>query len=709
MEATAMSAPKSSTDPGPLALTASSVVFDLEAAADGTPKRPTFSMLGYTGDVIRVGGYSVPIIVELSGIKLASPQIPILLDHESSQLVGQTQTVKVDAEGVHVTGIITGDNAHAQEVVSQSKNGFKWQASIGANIDRREFLDSGQKATVNGRNVTGPLLIARDSTLGEISFVPLGADTKTSANVAASNSQGPHKGNLDMNFDQWVQAKGFDPATLNDTQRTSLKAAYDAEQTPPPQNNGANQTTTAQTGSLSESLDSILAKQRAENERVDKITRLTAEAVAARPMMNEEYGALAKRAIEAKSSAAEFELTILRLRAENAPGIMVRSGSDAKATAKVIEATLCLSGGLDNVEKHYDERTLNASVDRFKNGLGLQELLLMMARENGYTGFSASDVHGLLRAAFPSRTDIRASDGFSTLSLPGILGNTANKFLVAGFNAVESAWREISSFRNVKDFKTVTSYSLSGDMTYEKVGAAGELKHATIGETSYTNAADTYGRLFAITRKDIINDDLGALTQVPFRLGRGAALKLNDVFWTAFLAGVGTYWASGNSNLISGGTSALASAGLVLAQTKFRKQTDPDGKPIAIMPKILLVPPELEVTADELMTSTAVNTGGSSSTDRVPNRNTWVGKYRPVMSSYLSNTSFTGYSTTAWFLIADPMDMPTVEVAFLNGRQTPIVESADADFESLGIKMRGYHDFGVSLQEYRASVRSAGT
>ncbi|HEX6985677.1 MAG TPA: hypothetical protein VF170_09880, partial [Planctomycetaceae bacterium] len=68
----------------------------------------------------------------------------------------------------------------------------------------------------------------------------------------------------------------------------------------------------------------------------------------------------------------------------------------------------------------------------------------------------------------------------------------------------------------------------------------------------------------------------------------------------------------------------------------------------------------------------------------------------------------TGYSALAWYLLADPSDMPVIEVAFLNGRDTPIVESADADFNTLGVQFRGYHDFGVSLQEYRGGVRMKG-
>lgn len=41
--------------------------------------------------------------------------------------------------------------------------------------------------------------------------------------------------------------------------------------------------------------------------------------------------------------------------------------------------------------------------------------------------------------------------------------------------------------------------------------------------------------MLSIDRRDIINDDLGAITTVPRKLGRGSGLKINDVFWTAFM------------------------------------------------------------------------------------------------------------------------------------------------------------------------------
>ena len=123
-----------------------------------------------------------------------------------------------------------------------------------------------------------------------------------------------------------------------------------------------------------------------------------------------------------------------------------------------------------------------------------------------------------LRAAFGR--GIEAS--FSSIDIGGILSNVANKFLLEGFFSVERTWRNICAVRNVSDFKTVTSYRLIGKDQYELVAPGGELKHGTLGNEQYANKADTYGLVLSIDRRDVINDDLGAITTVPRKLGRGS-------------------------------------------------------------------------------------------------------------------------------------------------------------------------------------------
>ncbi len=157
---------------------------ELQAAATDGTKPATFAIVGYTGVSMQANGFSHPVIVELSGVKTTTPEIPIYLNHDEAKIVGQG-TPTIDASGIRVDGTITGEDEPAQTVKTHAKNGFKWQASIGANIVRREFLAAGKTANVNGREVTGPMIIARETLLQETSFVGRGADSNTSATIAA--------------------------------------------------------------------------------------------------------------------------------------------------------------------------------------------------------------------------------------------------------------------------------------------------------------------------------------------------------------------------------------------------------------------------------------------------------------------------------------------------------------------------------------------
>jgi hypothetical protein len=137
-------------------------------------------------------------------------------------------------------------------------------------------------------------------------------------------------------------------------------------------------------------------------------------------------------------------------------------------------------------------------------------------------------------------------------------------------------------------------------------------------------------------------------------------------------------------------------------------QTDPDGNILGAAMRIQLVPPALSVTASTLMSSTAL-VGTTTANALMPGSNIWAGKFRVVTSPYMQDSTLTGNSNAAWYLLADPQDLPVIEVAALNGQFIPTVESDDSDFGMLGTAFRGYMDVGVSLQEYRAGVRSAGS
>jgi phage major head subunit gpT-like protein len=408
---------------------------------------------------------------------------------------------------------------------------------------------------------------------------------------------------------------------------------------------------------------------------------------------------LEARAIREGWNLEKSELEKIRASRPAVPAIHVQQNT---INAPVLEAACYLAANLSNVEEIADEQSLDLAARRFRGGIGLQELILEAAWANGYSGRNFRDNRAVMRAAFGN--SIEASS-VSNIDIGGILSNVANKFLLDGFYSVERVWRNICAVRNVSDFKTVTSYRLIGKDQYELVAPGGELKHGNLGNESYTNRADTYGLMMAVDRRDIINDDLGAITTVPRKLGRGSGLKINDVFWTVFLAN-SSFFTGGNKNFLSGADTVLSIDGLTKAEVAYYDLVDSDGKPIGTMPAILLVPTALSAIGSQLFKSLEMRDNTSNA--RTPISNPHVGKFRVEVSRYLANALYPGNSAKAWYLLTDPNDLPLIEVAFLNGQEAPTIESATADFNVLGVQMRGYHDFGCALQDPRAGIKCKG-
>jgi len=296
---------------------------------------------------------------------------------------------------------------------------------------------------------------------------------------------------------------------------------------------------------------------------------------------------------------------------------------------------------------------------------------------------------------------------FSTASLPGILSNVANKMLLEGYTYIEDAWRRVCKIASVNDFKEHTRYRMTGSFTFEKVGADGELKHGKLDELTYGQKADTHGIMFALTRQMIINDDLGAFADIPRSIGMGTAEAIADAVWGLLLSNPNDFFSLAHKNYKDGADTVLSVDGLTLAEILFSEQTKPNGRPLGIPPSLLLVPTALKVAAQLLMTSLLLNESTTANKGK-PANNPYVGKFEVVSSAYLSNPSFTGASSKAWYLLADPNRLPALEVAFLNGVDRPTVEKTDADFNTLGIQFRGYIDFGVREQDYRGALKLKG-
>jgi hypothetical protein len=516
-------------------------------------------------------------------------------------------------------------------------------------------------------------------------------------------------------FEQWLVANGYDKEKLSEKQLKHLEAAYKAENTPaeptpsPPATVG---------------FEAEMAALERENARIDRIRKMTTDSckkVRGDSDKMKRLRAIGEAAI-ADQTADIRDVQLAFLREERSVGPIVFAKSEPQHDNEVIEAAICVSHKLPNVERQFPEATLEAASKAFRRGLGLQHLISLAARQNGYHG-DPRDYSAMCRAAFRQRAEesweMRADVGPSTgIQVPGILSNIANKFLASNFLYQDQSWRGFCKTRPVNDFKTVTTYRMTGANTFKKIPPGGEIKHGALSELSYTNKATTKAMMLGIGREDIINDDLGAFTSATAELGRGGADCLNNAVYTEWLDDSSFFNTDASKNNYDAGAtdSVLSIAGLDNAETLFMLQTKPDGTPLGSMPRILLVPSSLKNTALALMTPGPTNLA-TSSVPVYSQANVFADRYRVVSTPYLQRTSLpdgdgisqtvTG-SSTAWYLLADPMDLAAIEVCFLFGQETPTVETSEFDFDRLGMAMRAYFDFGVSKQEYRAAVKLKG-
>lgn len=293
----------------------------------------------------------------------------------------------------------------------------------------------------------------------------------------------------------------------------------------------------------------------------------------------------------------------------------------------------------------------------------------------------------------------------STSDFPVVLENVMHKILLAAYATVPDTWRRFCRVGSVTDFRQHNRYRPGSLTRLDKVLANGELKNKALADaTKESIKADTYGNIINISRETIINDDLGYFTSLAADLARAAALGIEvDVYAALALnSGNGPTMSDGNplfhsshGNIITGAAPSVASFDAI--KTKMGRQKDHSGNNfLNLRPDILLLALEQGAAAD------AVNDSmyDPDAANKLQKKNTSYKTFKDIVA--------TAYITgNEQYAFADPAIAAVMEVAFLNGVQTPYIEREDA-FSSLGIKYRIYHDYGVGAIDWKGAVKNPG-
>jgi len=664
--------------------------------ADGSAKR--FSGVAYSGAVMSVAPYG-PLAIDVTGLEIP-PTVPIRVDHGDglTAIIGQGQC-RIEAGRLLVSGIIAADTDAGKHLAALAKAGVKLELSVGARPLEKSYVAPREVIRCNGRALTadeGFMLVSK-SKLYEISIVDRGADVGgTSLNIAA---QSPPADKPAMTFAAWCAAIGVLPEdlTANPELEKRLRQKFNEAMGLAPSPDSSTPDDKEQ-----KTMSTDVSAVSAERERFQKICARCDRAI-------EIIGAdtaskIRSEAIMGGWSLDKTDATLLgcenaalklqRFRAElpHGPVICANRHVAGGNPRQLVEAMILGRLGRDDLtEKFYGAEVAQRARDQRCGSL--VEIIRAGFTLAGHD--CPSDAGEMIRASGPS-----------TIDVPTALGGSMDKIAMDSYRQAPATWRSFCANKPTANFREQTGIRINDLGIPSLLPPSGEIKHTNLTESTYAFRADTYALRGVFTRQSVINDDLGLLQDAAMSAGRGAVRKQSDVCYTVLLGNGGSFFDAGNNNYFDGAGTTLQSSQLAVALKMMRQQTSASGDVLDISPSVLLVPPELETTGRELLQSDFIQ---RLATYSGPTGNVWKGSLSLEVEPRLSASSFTGYSTSAWYLFASPVDAPMI-ATFLNGSEGPVVEffGPDADPGSLSYSWRVYSDFGFALADPKAAVKSKG-
>lgn len=336
---------------------------------------------------------------------------------------------------------------------------------------------------------------------------------------------------------------------------------------------------------------------------------------------------------------------------------------------------------------------------------------------------------GVLAGRLPSH---RLAEAMTTSDFSFLFGDIIDRQMLASYQHMPVMWQSIAKRGRVRDFRTVDRFAINGgEAVLSEVKEASEYPAASVSDARYQYQVKKYGKRLPFSWESFINDDLDALRDMPQRLANSARFS-EERFVTDLFAGAtgpdSTFFSGGNNNVVTANP-ALSVAGLTTAFNVLAAQVDTDGNPIYLGNVVLVVPPALKITANNILNATeilAADGGGDGTGNNQLRVANWLkNDVTVVVDPWLPIVSNSSNGNTSWYLFADPnVGRPAMEIGFLTGHETPelfmkspnatrvgggTVDPMDGDFDTDSIDHKVRHVFGGVLLDPKSAVASNGT
>ena len=294
-----------------------------------------------------------------------------------------------------------------------------------------------------------------------------------------------------------------------------------------------------------------------------------------------------------------------------------------------------------------------------------------------------------LRTTTLSAADLIARS-MSTSDFPIALGSVVGRFVRAGYDLPRGGVLELAQERLVPDFKEVQFIAIHGPGRLQRKYEGGEVTYSYLDDKYEVASVTTFAKGLIFTREAMINDDRGAFSTIPTRLGIAARdeealqivdlLNLNTKTGPTLKDGVVLFHATHGN--INGTPAAPDEAHLSAARLAMRKQTDSTGRRVGVEPSVVLVPADLETSVQKLLGTVQPNTTSA------------VNPFSTMQLLVESRLT----TTTRYYTVA--RNVEGLILARLEGRAGPQVET-EVDFDTKSIKFSVLNDFVPAFIDYR--------
>lgn len=561
------------------------------------------------------------------------------------------------------------------ELVTDIKAGIIRNISAGYSVQKYVIVPPGSRD--DGGTV--PLYRAIRWQPAELSFVPIGADMNAGTRGQADGLQQRSIGSAPCEFIRGVDAhSNLEIQTM--PQGTNAPA-------------GGNNTATADEQQRAAELAQRQAADAAATAAATRAADITALCV------RHNVPTMAEALIRGGKSVEQAGLEILEERARED----ARSGGHLN-TGRVVttadEQETQLRGLEEAITHRVDPGFKLTDNGRQYRGMSLLEL------GRDYLEARGVSTRGMDRMTLATRMLTYRSGGMHTTSdFSSLLANVATKRLRMAYDENGGTYRRWARRApNAPDFKSMSVVQLSAMPDLLQTNEAGEFKYGVMKDGAESYALLTYGRIVALSRQAVVNDDLRAFDRLATGYGASASRLENRTVYAQLtsnptLSDTVALFHATHANLGTGAGSALQLSSLTTMRAAMRVQKGLQLEELNIMPTTLIVPAALESTAYQLTSNNYVPaTSGAVNEFRQGGRTALDPVVEPILDAN---------SVTAWYAAASNSQVDTIEYCYLDGAEGPVLES-EPGFEVDGIQFKARLDFAAKAIDFRGLYKANG-